>query len=427
MAFSRILLVGASGFIGQRLLAALLGAGQSLVATSRTGSGTPCPGVEWRALDLERLADDPDGFPWPAGVDLVINAAGALLPDSARLERLQADGPKALFDLAARHGAAVLQLSALGAGDHPDVPFLASKARADAHLLGLGIPAVVLRPSLVLGEGGASSGWLEALACLPVAPLPDVGVRSRPVHVDDLAGAVLALVRHWPAQPCAVPLVGPDILTQGGLLDLLRRVRGRGPGRWLRLPGALAALGARAARGFGWRALDPQLMTLARRDNLAEPDALAALCGYRAVPLALRLKGGWPQPERVITRLMRPAMLAVLALIWLGTAFVCLGPGYDWGLRIMADMGVDGWPASLAVVSGSLLDAALGLGLLVRRWRVRALQAQLGLMLVYTLLITLLLPHYWADPYAAVGKNLVLMVATLWGLWLEPPPRTPAR
>lgn len=166
MAFNRILLVGASGFIGQRLLAALLGAGHSLVATSRTGSGTPCPGVEWRALDLERLADDPDGFPWPAGVDLVINAAGALQPDSARLERLQADGPKALFDLAARHGAAVLQLSALGAGDHPDVPFLASKARADAHLLGLGIPAVVLaRPWCWVKAAPAAAGWKPWPAC----------------------------------------------------------------------------------------------------------------------------------------------------------------------------------------------------------------------------------------------------------------------
>ena len=38
------------------------------------------------------------------------------------------------------------------------------------------------------------------------------------------------------------------------------------------------------------------------------------------------------------------------------------------------------------------------------------------------LIICLWLPHFWYDPFAAVGKNLVLMVATLWLLWTEPMP-----
>ena len=86
----------------------------------------------------------------------------------------------------------------------------------------------------------------------------------------------------------------------------------------------------------------------------------------------------------------------------------------------MAEAGVQGVWAALAVIGGSLCDALLGVGLLLRRWRRRALQAQLGLMLGYTLIISLILPHFWFDPYAAVAKNLVLMVATLWLLWTEP-------
>ena len=37
-----------------------------------------------------------------------------------------------------------------------------------------------------------------------------------------------------------------------------------------------------------------------------------------------------------------------------------------------------------------------------------------------SLAISLILPHYWYDPYMAVGKNIVLMVATLWLLGDEP-------
>lgn len=70
--------------------------------------------------------------------------------------------------------------------------FLASKAAADRHLLELGIPALVLRPSLLLGPGGASSAWLERLSPLPLIPLLDNRARLQPLHVEDWSA------RCWP-------------------------------------------------------------------------------------------------------------------------------------------------------------------------------------------------------------------------------------
>jgi len=415
----RILLVGAGGFIGRRLLLALLSAGHSVVATARRAPAEKLPGVEWRALDLARLADDPAYFPWPDGVELLINAAGLLSPDIERLNQVQNRGPRALFDLAARHGARVLHISALGADEQPDIPFLASKAGADRYLLGLGIPAVILRPSLVLGAGGASSAWLERLSPWPLVPLLDTHARVQPLHVDDLVEAVLALLRQWPTQSIAVPLVGPIALTLPQLIDQLRAAQGWSPARYCRAPRPLTAIGAWLGDRLGWRALNRQTVQLARRDNLASPEVLANLCGYRALPFTCRLHA-WPNASSSVSAALRPVMLVVLALIWMGTALVCLGPGYAWGLRIMAEMGIDGVAASVAVIAGALLDGALGVGLLLRRWRRQTLRAQLVLMLVYSLIISLLLPHYWVDPYMSVGKNLVLMVATLWLLWTEP-------
>lgn len=110
----------------------------------------------------------------------------------------------------------------------------------------------------------------------------------------------------------------------------------------------------------------------------------------------------------------RPALLMALGLNWLWTAAVCLGPSFNWGLTIMAEAGVQGWLASLAVIGGALCDAALGLALLFKRWRRKALLAQLLLMVAYTLFISVVLPHYWFDPYGGVAKNLVLMIVTLW-------------
>lgn len=415
----RILLVGAGGFIGRHLHPALLAAGHQVVATARQPD--PAASGDWLALDLAALARDPHAFAWPAGIELVINAAGLLSTNRSQLEEVQHLGACALFELAAARGAGVLQISALGAEDGPDTDFLASKAAAERHLLSLGIPAVVLRPSLVLGPGAASSRWLLRLSPWPWTPLLDNRARLQPLHIDDLCAAVLALLARWPAQPCSLALVGPEAMTQGQLLDRLRGAQGWGAGRYSTLPRPLAALGAWLGERAGWRALNRQTLRLVRRDNLASPEPLAAACGYRCLPLTARLHD-WPQAADSAGLIVQPLLLALLVVVWLGTALACLGPGFDWSLRILAEAEIDGWPARLAVIAGALLDAALGIGLLRARWRVRALQAQIVLMLGYTALISILLPHYWFDPLQGVGKNLVLLPVSLWLLWLQPLP-----
>lgn len=408
-----VLLVGAGGFIGAHLLRALSAAGYRVTATSRDGQGPRLPGVDWRSLDLLDL----DAFAWPDSA-VLINAAGLLSSDPDELWRLQAEASSALLRAGAARGMRLLQISALGAGEQADVAFLASKAVADECALSLGVPALVLRPSLVLGEGGASSAWLQRLSPWPLIPLLNNTARLQPLHVDDLCGAVLALLRNWPECNGVLPLAGPQALTQGELIDRLRVAQGWAPGRYLSLPAALSGALAGLGERLGWRALNRQTLLLAQRDNLASDTALEQACGYRAADIAERLRH-WPSPAQTLSLALQPLLLATLVLIWLGTALVCLGPGFDWGLRIMAEMGVHGWPATLAVIAGALLDAALGIGLLLRRWRVVALRVQIALMLVYTLLISLWLPHYWFDPYMAVGKNLVLLVASFWLLRLD--------
>ena len=415
----KVLLVGATGFVGGHLLTALSAAGHQVVATSRQSRQVDIPGVDWRVLDLDRLAVTPAHFDFPSDIDLLINAAGLLSTAASAVTLTQDVGTRALFDRAAERGVRVLQISALGAGDQSDVPFLASKAAADQYLLSLGIPAVVLRPSLLLGAGGTSSAWLAGLSPWPLIPLLDLKARVQPLHIDDLVGAVLALLRRWPEQPVVVPLVGPQALTLAQVVDKLRAVQGWAPARYLKVPVWLSTVGAWLGDRLGWRALNRQSLRMAQRDNLADPHELTATCGYEVAPVQARLVG-WPTASQSSQLALRPLMLAMMVVIWLGTAVVCIGPGYDWGLRIMAEAGVQGALAMIAVVGGALCDGLLGLGLLLRRWRLRALQTQLLLMLGYTVVITLILPHYWFDPYAAVAKNLVLMVATLWLLWTEP-------
>jgi len=83
----RILLVGAGGFIGRHLHAALRAAGHRVLASARRPD--PAAPGEWYRLDLAELARDPNAFPWPGGIELVINAAGLLSTDRDRLRQVQ--------------------------------------------------------------------------------------------------------------------------------------------------------------------------------------------------------------------------------------------------------------------------------------------------------------------------------------------------
>ena len=98
----KVLLVGATGFVGRHLLGALSAAGHQVIATSRGHHLRSLPGVEWQVLDLDRLAEDSKHFILPHDIDLLINAAGLLSVDEQALRLTQDLGTRALFDLAAR-------------------------------------------------------------------------------------------------------------------------------------------------------------------------------------------------------------------------------------------------------------------------------------------------------------------------------------
>ena len=156
-------------------------------------------------------------------------------------------------------------------------------------------------------------------------------------------------------------------------------------------------------------------------DNTASPRTLTRLLGAAPTPLRQTLPHTLNRSDSAIL-LLRPVLLTSLALLWLWTAFVCLGPAFYQGRHILAQADIHGGFADLLILSGALCDTALGLGLLHRRTRRYALTGQFVITGIYTLIITCLLPYYWLDPFQSIGKNLPVMAATLWLLLNEPAP-----
>ena len=154
----KVLVAGATGKTGQRLVETLKAGGHAPVAMIRETSGKEAfgPGVETRQADLTDLpADICDGC------DAVVFAAGSGGSTGEEMtDKVDRDGAKSLIDLAARSRVSrFVMLSSAGAGDpDPDsdlAHYLKAKHDADEHLKTSGLSYAILRPVALTEEDGS--------------------------------------------------------------------------------------------------------------------------------------------------------------------------------------------------------------------------------------------------------------------------------
>jgi uncharacterized protein YbjT (DUF2867 family) len=393
-----ILVTGAGGFIGRRLAAALEAAGCRVMRARRPQFDFSRP-VAW----AEHLV----------GVDVVINAAGIFRESrTASFESVHVRGPLALFEAAAAAGASVVQISALGADQNARSRFHLSKREADEALLALGIPAVVLQPSLVYGPGGESARLFAGLASLPLIPLPgDGGQLVQPLHIDDLCAAVAALVSRGEYSRTRLALVGPAPLPLRDFLAELRLALGFGTPRFVRVP-------------------MPAMRALARARVLLDEDALGMLLRGNtadAGPIT-RLLGRAPRPPRefedergrgAALAWLLPLLRFTIAMVWIIAGVVSFGLyPREGSLGLLARTGLTGGVAVAALYGAAALDLALGVATLLVRSRLLWL-AQIALILVYTAILTVAIPELWLHPFGPLAKNLPLLAALLLLFTLE--------
>jgi len=271
----RILLTGASGFIGKHLATALDTAGHHVIAASRA-----------HGIDFNRMGHVRDWLPYLHGVEAVINSVGIIAATRTQtFASVHYHAPVALFQACAQAGVKrVVQISALGADESAFTQYHLSKRAADEVLRGLPLDWFVLRPSLVYGPGGRSLALLQRLASLPVIPLVAHGrQRIQPVHVSDLVAAVLLCLTAYPTQR-TIDVVGPYPISFVDWLQQLRKLKGRSAAATVSLPFAVALAGAQVAKQCV-PLLHPDNLRMLQHGNTAEVQAFAALLGR--MPLSI--------------------------------------------------------------------------------------------------------------------------------------------
>lgn len=410
----KILVCGASGFIGGAVCARLAAEGHEVLRGVRRAAN---PGEV--AIDYSR-----DLLPgtWRErlrGVDAVVNAVGIISEHgAASFEALHARAPAVLFAACAEAGVRrVVQISALGAADG-DTPYFTSKRAADQALMALPLEWTILRPSLVFGPGGDSAAMFCQVASMPLMAAPALGAaRFQPVHVDDLVQTVVAALDPVTPARRVIDVAGRDAVGYDGMLATYRAAMGFAPAPVLHIPAPLMACAAWVAGKIPGVPLTPDNWRMLRAgsalaaDDRSGPAVLRELLGRapRAIadfiapeerePLRLRALASW-----------RSLLLRwTLALVWLLTAVVSafIYPQAD-SLTLLASVGLEGSPALLALYGAAALDAAFGVACIA--WPRRALWLAQGvLVLGYSAVIAACLPEFLWHPFGPLLKNLPIL------------------
>jgi NADH dehydrogenase len=242
----RIVLIGASGFLGKYLIRALTDDQHQCVVLTRAAVRRKSlglkPGVELIQADIYDPAQLADQF---AGAGAVVSMAG-ILNESGRggkgFRKVHVELVENIIDACNKAGVTrLLHVSALNAGKGRS-HYLKSKGEAEALLLSAkNLDVSIFQPSVIFGEGDDFfNRFSDLLSFSPVMPLACPKTRLQPVYAGDVAAVMSASLEDPMTWGKRYRLAGPEIFTLKELVDWTARCIGRSR-VIIGLPGPLSA------------------------------------------------------------------------------------------------------------------------------------------------------------------------------------------
>lgn len=224
----RILVTGASGYIGGRLIARLLEKGETVRAMARRTDGLKArwgdriEAVEADVLNAASLAAAMKGVHTAYYLIHSMGEGG----DFEVRERQSAEN----FGYAAQQAGVkrILYLGGLADETVPLSKHMRSRQETGRILKASGVPVLEFRASIVLGAGSLSFEMIRALVQrLPIMITPKwVRVMAQPIYVEDLLAYLVQGLDAELPEKGVVEVGGSETITYQGIMDTYAEVRG---------------------------------------------------------------------------------------------------------------------------------------------------------------------------------------------------------
>lgn len=422
-----IFVTGADGFIGQRLVPALLRRGHRVIgcARHRDKFNAVFPELPFVTADFTRDYDVAQWIERLRGADAVINAVGIFREQGIQsYVAVHTLAPIALFDACVRHGVRrIIQISALGADANARSRYHLSKKAADDHLAQLDLEWSIVQPSLVYAANGASARLFNTLASLPLIPLPASGDQQlQPIYLDDAVEAIAALLEPGAPARQRIPLVGSRPISLRDYLSELRAALGLPTALFVPVPLWLVRSAAHMGRWLPQSLLTEESLDMLLRGNTAESRHVTALLGRAPRQPRTFIEPANAAATRQIALMawLLPPLRWSIALVWIVSGIVSLGVyPVEYSYELLARTGITGALATMALYGAALLDLTIGIAILVFRRRRWLWIGQIALIAGYSLILAWAIPELWLHPFGPLIKNFPMLIGIVMLLMLE--------
>ena len=285
-----VLVTGATGFLGRRVVQKLIDHSHQVRCLVHT------PGRERMfspgqvdvyygdTNDLEVLTSACQGVQQVIHLVAIIRERGSVTYD--KINRVGAENVAAAAQ-AAGGVRQFVQVSAVGAVNNPDFPYLQSKWQGEQAVINSGLPYTIIRPSIIFGPGDEFLNSLAALVRLsPLVPVVSSGRnRLQPIWVDDIAQCIALSLSRNDLQGHVLELGGPEQLSYNQIVGIVAQAMGK---RRLRLhvPMWIMRLSAALMQAVMSRPpINSEMLKMMRVRNVAEMGIVEQTFGFTPKPL----------------------------------------------------------------------------------------------------------------------------------------------
>lgn len=219
-----VFLTGGTGFVGRHVAKRLLARGhhvRALVRDREAAEILRSLGADLVAGDITKGTSLTGAL---SGCDAAVHLVGIIRerPPAVTFESVHVKGTMSVLDAARQAGVGkFVHMSALGAkGD--GTAYHRTKYDGEELVRRAGLPHVIFRPSIVVGEGSEFLAVLtRVLRLLPITPvIGDGQYRLQPVDVEDLASAFTLAVERRDLKDVTFDVGGPHKLTYNRILEI---------------------------------------------------------------------------------------------------------------------------------------------------------------------------------------------------------------